>query len=129
VIVLDSSAATDLLLRLEPGPWVEERLLADADVHAPHLLDVEVVSAISRLVRRRVIPLERGADALADLPALDVARYPHVPLLRRIWQLSSTFTAYDAAFVALADALGATLVTTDLRLARLARSVIDVASP
>lgn len=82
-------------------------------LHAPHLLDVEVAQVLRRYVRSKDILPERGAEALADLASLPINRYPYFVLLPRIWQLRHNLTAYDAAYVALAEALDATLVTRD----------------
>lgn len=119
MIVLDASATVELLLGTRLGGVVAERLLADGGpAHAPHLLDVEVASAMRRGVARGVVAETRAAQALEDLADLAVARYPHLPFLTRIWALRSRLSAYDAAYVALAEELGALLVTRDARLAR-----------
>lgn len=91
-------------------------------LHAPHLLDVEVAQVLRRYVRSKDILPERGAEALADLASLPINRYPHFVLLPRIWQLRHNLTAYDAAYVALAEALDATLVTRDRALKSLSIS-------
>jgi predicted nucleic acid-binding protein len=99
------------------GDWVETCIRADDDLHAPHVIDVEVLGALRRLVGKGEVPRIIAQHALSDLEALDLRRYPHLPLLPRMWQLRDNVPAADACFVALAEALGATLVTTDLRLA------------
>jgi predicted nucleic acid-binding protein len=120
VIVLDASAAIDLLLELEPRlDWVETHV-SGGSIHAPSLIDLEVASAMRKLVRAGVIESRRAEIALADLVALPLARYPSTRLLARIWELRANVTPYDAAYVALAEALEAPLVTTDDRLARTA---------
>lgn len=86
-------------------------------LHAPHLLAVEVAQVIRRYQLQGLLNADRGALALASLADLDVASYPHEPLLPAIWQLRENLTAYDAAYVALAAALRAPLVTLDGRLA------------
>ena len=120
MIVLDASAAVDVVLRLEPrGPWVEARLLASADsIHAPHLIDIEVAGAIRRHARQGAVSERAARRALDDFRDLRLVRYPHGALLERIWQLRANLTAADAAYIALAEALGAPLVTTDSALAR-----------
>jgi predicted nucleic acid-binding protein len=120
VIVLDASAATDFLLPREPQrEWVEQLILRSGEtLHAPHLIDLEVTNAIRRWVARREIPERRARMALVNLEALSLVRYPHRQLLERIWQLRNVITVYDAAYVALAEALDAPLVTTDQALAR-----------
>ena len=118
MIVLDGAAAVDYLAGLEHGEWVEAQLDGEADVHVPHVLDLEVVSAFRRLVALGMLSRRRAEEAIADLAELAARRYGHLILLDRIWQLRTHVTPYDAAYIALAEALGATLVTTDVRLAR-----------
>ena len=118
MIVLDASAAVELILGLPLGDAVAERLVdPDVAVHAPHLLSVEAAQVVRRYVLGGQLRPERGDEALVDLADLDVARHPHEPLLPAIWRLRSNLTAYDAAYVALAEVLDAPLVTCDTRLA------------
>lgn len=118
MIVVDASAVVELVLRLPLGDAVAARL-ADPDdaLHAPHVLCVEVAQVVRRYVRRGEVRPQRGAEALADLADLDVCRHPHEPLLPAMWRLRANLTAYDAAYVALAEGLDAPLVTLDARLA------------
>jgi predicted nucleic acid-binding protein len=116
LIVLDTSAAVDFLADFEHGPWVAAQLLDADEVHAPHLLDVEVVGVLRRLVRERRLSRRRAEAALVALVDLDVTRHAHLPLLARMWALRTNVRASDAAFVALAEGLGARLVTLDTRL-------------
>jgi predicted nucleic acid-binding protein len=119
VIVLDASAAVDLLLDIgEEAEWVRERLTAVDEMHAPHLLDIEVGSALRRRLLLGEIDDGRGALALDHLAALPIVRYAHDPLTRRMWDLRGRVTFRDAAYVALAEALGLAVVTTDQRLGR-----------
>lgn len=118
MIVLDSSAAVDFLVGRGHGRWVGERLLEDPDLHCPHLVDIEVASALRALVARRVLPAVAAGEALGDFRELAVRRYSHTPLVGRVWDLRTQITAYDASYVALAEVLDAPLLTTDLRLAR-----------
>ena len=117
MIVLDASAAVELVLRLPLADVVGERL-ADPDeaVHAPHLLAVEVAQVIRRYVSGGELRKQRAEQALLDLVDLDVVRHPHEPLVPAMWRLRSNLTAYDAAYVALAEALDAPLLTLDARL-------------
>jgi predicted nucleic acid-binding protein len=115
--VADTSAVVDYLIGTDLGVWVSERLESEPQVHAPHLLDVEVVGVLRRLVRARDVTRRRAEQALGDLIDLRIARYAHVPLLPRMWDLRDNVPARDAAFVALAELLDAELVTTDRRLA------------
>lgn len=88
-------------------------------LHAPHLLDLEVAHTLRRLVAQDQVTETRAAEALKDLAGFSIERYPHTVLLPRIWALRHNLTAYDTAYVALAEALDATLlVTRDSRIRR-----------
>jgi predicted nucleic acid-binding protein len=118
VIVVDASAVLEALLRTPAAQTVEDRLFAPGQtLHAPHLLDIEVAQVVRRYAAKGYIDGGRGRLALADLADLALRRYPHDLLLPRIWELRANFTAYDAAYVALAEALDAPLLTRDRRLA------------
>jgi predicted nucleic acid-binding protein len=118
VIVVDASALLEALLRTPAAQAVERRLFAAREtLHAPHLLDVEVAQVIRRYAASGEIEPERGRAALADLADFPVRRYPHDLLIPRVWQLRNNLTAYDAVYVALAEALGSPLLTRDQRLA------------
>jgi predicted nucleic acid-binding protein len=118
VIVVDASALLEALLRTPAAEAVERRLFdSRSTLHAPHLLDVEVAQVIRRYAANGEIDAGRGRQALADLSDFPVRRYPHDFLLPRIWDLRDNLTAYDAAYVALAEALDAPLLTRDRRLA------------
>jgi predicted nucleic acid-binding protein len=118
MIVLDASAAVDWLLQTAAGQRIEKRIYSrNETLHAPHLIDLEVAQVLRRLVRQEVITARRAEEAVGDLQDLRVARYPHFVLLPRIWQLRHNFSAYDAAYIVLAEKLGASLVTRDARLA------------
>ena len=91
---------------------VSERL------HSPHLLDIEVANVVRRLVQRKEITLVRAGQVFEDFAQLFIERHAHGALLPRIWQLRDAMTAYDGAYVALAEALGAPLLTCDGKLAR-----------
>lgn len=117
MIVLDASAALEWLLQTPLGGRVEKRIFARADtLHAPHLLDVEVAQVLRRYAAAGVITGVRGEEALDDLFDLACTRYPHGDLLGRAWELRANLTAYDAVYIALAEALDAPLVTCDSRL-------------
>jgi predicted nucleic acid-binding protein len=116
--VVDASVVVVALTDLEPwGPAVRERLVLADELLAPHVLDLEVASAVRRKVRERKMTGRAGAVALAGLEALPLERYPHAPFIGRIWELRHDLTPYDAAYVALAEALDMPLVTMDAALA------------
>jgi predicted nucleic acid-binding protein len=118
LIVVDASATVELLLRTKAGARLAERLLdGDEATVAPHLLDVEVAQALRRAASRD-IGEGRASQALEDLADLPCQRFPHHVFLQRIWQLRASLSAYDAAYVALAEGVEATLITADRRLAR-----------
>jgi predicted nucleic acid-binding protein len=119
MIVLDASALLEFLLQTSLGTRIEARLFrGDDELHAPHLVDVEVTQGLRRLVRAGEMSPDRAADAMADLAALDLHRHPHLDLLTRAWKLRENVTTYDAMYVALAEALDAPMVTCDKALAQ-----------
>jgi predicted nucleic acid-binding protein len=119
VIVLDASSAVEWLLRTATGARVARRILSRREtLHAPYLLDVEVTQVFRRHVAQGAITAARAGEALQDLLDLRLRRYPHALLLRRVWDLRDNLTAYDALYVALAEALDAPLLTCDGKLAR-----------
>jgi predicted nucleic acid-binding protein len=119
VIVLDASVVIEVLLNTPVGESLADRVLDPSETTcAPHLLDVEVLQVLRRYARRGDIDSERGRQAVDDLLDLPIERFPHDPFLPRIWELRQNATAYDATYIALAEALGATLLTRDERLAR-----------
>jgi predicted nucleic acid-binding protein len=129
VIVLDASAAVDWLVQTAAAQRIESRIFSrNQSLHAPELLDLEVAQVLSRLVREGTLSASRAEAALQDLLDLRLTRYPHSVLLPRIWQLRHNLSAYDAAYVVLAEKLGATLLTRDARLANAAghTAAIDV---
>ena len=118
MIVLDASAAVDWLLQTPAGRRIEKRIYSRHEtLHTPHLLDLEVAQVLRRLAQQGVVSPRRADEAIRDLLDLRITRYPHSLLLLRIWQLRHNFSAYDAAYLALAENLRAVLVTRDRRLA------------
>lgn len=118
MIVVDASALLEVLLRTPMAEAIEARLFdARESTHAPHLLDVEVTQVLRRYAAGGEIDEDRGRAALADLGDFPLRRYPHGFLLPRVWELRNNLTAYDAVYVALAEALDAPLLTCDRRLA------------
>jgi predicted nucleic acid-binding protein len=114
VIVLDASAAVSALLNAGDA----RTALADEAVHVPHLIDSEVAQALRRQVLRRSLGADDGWAALDTWRRLGVVRHPAGGLLDRVWELRDNVSAYDASYLALAEALGCTLLTADARLSR-----------
>lgn len=117
MIVVDSSAVVEALVAVPVRRDVVARLTGDDDLTAPDLIDVEVLHAIRGLVRGRKLRQSQALAATDDFADLPLLRYPSTALMRRIWQLRDTLTAYDAAYVALAEVLDVPLITCDRRLA------------
>jgi predicted nucleic acid-binding protein len=114
VIVADASAIIEALLNTAAGAAVRKHLSAPGQtIHVPHLTDVEVVQVLRRYARTEAMGAARTRQALEDYSDLRLTRYSHAPLLTRMWQLRQNASAYDAAYLALAEALGAPLVTCD----------------
>ena len=119
MIVVDASALLEFLLQTSLGARVEARLFGEEDeLHAPHLLDVEIAQGLRRLVRTGEVSSGRAEEAIADLTDLDLHRHAHLDLLDRAWKLRDNIGAYDAMYVALAEAIEAPIVTCDSPLAK-----------
>jgi predicted nucleic acid-binding protein len=118
VIVVDASALVEVLLQTPAAAAVRDRLFSPRQtLHAPHLIDVEVAQVLRHYAASGRVAPGRCRDALDDLFDFPLDRYPHDLLLRRVWELRQNITAYDAVYVALAEALDAPLLTRDRRLA------------
>lgn len=122
MLIVDASAVAELLLGRAAGIAVAGHLAEHGfDLHAPQLLDIEVLSALRRVVATGGASAERAGDAIADLLDLPVERYAHEPLVPRVWQLRDNFSSYDAAYLALAETLAPSpiaVLTADTRFAR-----------
>lgn len=118
MIVVDASAVLELLLKRPLANAVAERLFDTGEtLHAPHLIDIETVHVLRRYARIGEQQADRLWLALDDFYSLQIQRYSHTMLLPRIWELRHNVTAYDATYIALAELLGAALLTCDRRLA------------
>ena len=118
MIVVDASVLAVALGDDGPEGSVARAVLAEETLLAPELIDLEVLSVLRKQVKSASMTLERAQRALSRLAELPMRRAPHRPLLQRCWELRQTVTAYDAAYIALAEAFEVTLVTADVRLSR-----------
>jgi predicted nucleic acid-binding protein len=127
MIALDASAVVEVL---RGGPVAEsllrEMLKGDDSLIAPHLLDVEAVSALRRMAAEQRIDPHRAQQFVESLTMLPAQRFEHGPLLQRVWELRHNFTAYDATYISLAEATGAVLYTCDRKLAKGHRAQVKV---
>ena len=127
MIVLDASAAIDWLLQTSVGERIESRIYSRGEsLHAPHLLDLEVAQALRRLVHEDAVSAERATQAIQDMLDLRVTRYPHFVFLSHIWRMRHNLSAYDAAYLALAEEISATLITRDRRLASVSGHAVSI---
>lgn len=119
MIVIDASALMTVLLRTADAFTLTDRIFDPKEtLHAPHLLDLEIAQVTRRYFLSGELDERRGAEVLQDLADLRLTRYPHAMFLPRIWELRDNLTAYDAAYIALAEALEAPLLTRDKKLAK-----------
>ncbi len=118
MIVVDSSCILEVLLQTDAAPATEARLLRGGALHAPEVVDLEVLQVLRRLVAGREIAEDRALVALRALERLALRRWSHGLVRRRIWALRRNLTAYDAAYVALAERMRCSMITRDGRLAR-----------
>ena len=119
MIVLDASVVVELLTGGPLADSLRHDLAArDDSFIVPHLLDVEVISAIRSLVAGQRIDSHATNQLLTELAAFPAERYAHTPLLGRVWELRHNFTAYDAVYIALAEATNSVLYTSDAKLCR-----------
>jgi predicted nucleic acid-binding protein len=114
MIVADASAILEILLNGEAAPAIRKRLFAESEtIHSPHIIDLEVLQVLRRYHQAKTLNKLRASEALQDYIDIPLQRYPHHVLMPRIWALRENFTAYDGAYVALAEALNAPLLTRD----------------
>ncbi|HEX5923698.1 MAG TPA: type II toxin-antitoxin system VapC family toxin [Baekduia sp.] len=128
MIVIDASVLTDFLLGRTAAVEAIDRELTGHEhdpLHAPEVVEPETLNALRSLVRGRAVTDQRASEAVDDLGVIRLIRYPHDPLRERIWELRHNLTAYDAAYLALTEALdGAVLMTGDRGLATSARAAL-----
>jgi predicted nucleic acid-binding protein len=127
LVVADASALVEYLLGPEKAGAIAETIESpEADLHAPALCDVEVVAGVRRALRLGLLNEGRAREALSDYADLPLSRHGHLGILDRLLELRENFSPYDAAYAALAEALGASLLTADARLARAARDQLGL---
>ncbi|MEM1178354.1 MAG: type II toxin-antitoxin system VapC family toxin [Acidobacteriota bacterium] len=129
MIVIDASAMLEVLLATPSGQRIFDRIYADRTApFAPELLDLEIAQVLRRLCRQGEVSEPRAQTALSDFASLPINRLAHGPFMTRIWELRHNLTAYDAAYVALAEGLACPLLTRDARLAAAPshRAVVEV---
>ena len=118
-MVLDASGAVEFLLHTPSGERLAARLEDETEVvHVPHLIDLEIAQVLRRYALQGTLDQRFASMALRRWLSLDVERYPHEPFLERVWELRANVTAYDAVYLALAEALSTVLVTGDRKLVR-----------
>lgn len=124
---MDSSIILEVLLRTKSAQSIEKKIFSRGQtLHAPHLIDVEISQVIRRYTAAGELTPQRGFLAIEDLMEFRFTRYSHEILLPRIWELRANMTAYDAAYVALAEVLDAPLLTRDAKLARSPGSIARI---
>lgn len=125
-IVVDASALLGFLLDQPTARRLDQLLAGTTAAHAPHLLDTELIQALRGLVRGGEVTEPRARQALDHAGMLPIEYHPHAPFSSRVWSLRDVASAYDSTYVALAEGLGATLVTADVRLARAVSRLVPV---
>ncbi len=129
MIVLDASVVVELLTNGALADSIRDELAGRSESFlVPHLIDIEVLSALRRLAAVRRIDPYRSGQFLSELEVLPAERYSHIPLMERIWELRRNFTVYDAAYIALAEATDSVLYTCDKKLQRGHRARVVVFS-
>lgn len=118
MLIVDASCLYEVVIDTAGAEAIRQRLTDDADQAAPHLIDAEVLGLIRRDLMLTRLDSTGAGQAVEDLRLWPGLRYSHRPLLERAWELRSTVRTWDALYVALAEALEATLLTRDRRLAR-----------
>ena len=118
MIVVDASCVVEVLLRTERADSIESRWRREGSLHAPEVIDLEILQVMRRLVAQREVSEDRAMLAIGMLDRLTLRRWSHGPLCRRVWVLRKNLTAYDAAYVALAERFDCPLITRDGRLVR-----------
>jgi len=131
MIVVDASVVTGVLVSGGEGGRALRLRLRGRRLAAPELIDLEVCSALRRFVHRSDLSVRRAQAAIDELALLPIQRAPHRALLARVWELRANLTAYEAAYVALAELLSVPLLTADGRLAAAPgiRCAVELVSP
>lgn len=117
MLVTDAGVWVRTLVDEAPGDPIRRRLIDEGFVAAPALIDLEFANVLRGLLTRRSITPSAAESALAEFMQAPINRHSHEPLMPRVWELRHNLTAFDAAYVALAEALGADLLSIDRRIA------------
>lgn len=126
-LVLDTSVVVDLLLKNDPSYQQIRHYVQSAEwLLAPHLMDVESAQVLRKLVLRGDISVQRAEAAIADLQDLPIERYPHAEFMARVFELRNNLTAYDALYLAIAEAADAVLLTRDAAFAGISGASVIV---
>lgn len=126
-MVADASAIVDTLL--DPLSAAGDVLLEQSELHAPDLVGLEVLQTLRGLVRSGKVIAPRAEQALGVLAEMRIVRHRHARLEARVWALRDRMSAYDAAYIALAETLDVPLLTGDRRLARAAEGLVETVVP
>jgi predicted nucleic acid-binding protein len=124
VIVVDASALLDFMVLRGVSPGTEDLIAGQRLLHAPHLIETEMLHTLRRWCARGALETQDAEDAITRLHHLRLVYHDHAPLRWRVWQLRGRLTAYDATYVALAEAVRARLLTSDARLASAASDLV-----
>lgn len=117
MVVVDASAVLEALAAQRPAAGLMARLSEQEVLHAPHLIDVELLHGLRRMLQRGQAVAATVPEVRRDLADLAIVRHAHLPHADRVWELRDNLTAYDATYVALAEALRLPLVTCDAGIA------------
>ncbi|WP_131766489.1 type II toxin-antitoxin system VapC family toxin [Candidatus Protofrankia californiensis] len=118
MIVIDASALVKVLVEKSPSAEAVRKRLRGETLSAPSLIDAEVLSVLRGLTLSGKLPEQRARTALSLLAGIPLQRAPLPAHLARVWQLRANYSAYDAFYVALAELLDCTLITSDARISR-----------
>lgn len=130
MIVVDASAILEALLATKFGKTVLAHMQQHmGGIFAPHVIDLEVTSALRRYVLQKDLHGDQAFGLMNDYQCIDIKRVAHEAYLDRIWSLRENFTPYDAAYLAIAEAFDSTIITADKKFARAGAKFVSVLAP